>query len=444
MRIRLADGREEERLLDIFPWLISGSHVVSAVGAGGKTTFLWRLAGELTAAGKRVIVTTTTHMAWEEERPWAEIQRGKNAAEEGNSCISVSAQKLLREKINEWGYVFTGKRETTGEKISNPFPEDACCRWVTELTELADVVLVEADGSRRLPLKVPGKNEPVIPPATDLVVGVAGLSSLGELPEERCHRWELWDFQEQRITGRDLERLAVSLRGLRKGVDPGMKYFVLLNQADDERRLEAGMDVCRRLARRQIACGTARLQDRLGVILLAAGQGSRFGENKLLYPVEGIPMGKRALELLAELPAQKRAVVTCYEKMENWVGSLGISCVKNPHPELGISSSLRLGLGACTEMDGWLFMVADQPRLSLESVKRLIRCWQESPRGIAALSCGKQIGNPVIFSRRYRGQLLELRGDRGGKRVLNSHREDTLLVEVQPWELEDLDRKPES
>ena len=56
------------------------------------------------------------------------------------------------------------------------------------LCPLADLVLVEADGAKRLPLKVPRGNEPIIPDNTDLILCVSGLSAAGSLAAEKCFR----------------------------------------------------------------------------------------------------------------------------------------------------------------------------------------------------------------------------------------------------------------
>ena len=50
--------------------------------------------------------------------------------------------------------------------------------------------MIEADGAKRLPLKVPGEWEPVIPDFTDLVVGVIGMDAVGQMIRESCHRPE--------------------------------------------------------------------------------------------------------------------------------------------------------------------------------------------------------------------------------------------------------------
>lgn len=381
-------------------------------------------------------MTTTTHMAWENGRPWVEL----GLQMEGNHISPVSKERMSC-LLEQQGYAFVGHRMESGEKISNPFPEDERGEWVEELLELADVVLTEADGARRQPLKVPAAWEPVIPSCTSLVLGVMGLNCLGELPEHSCYGRERWKFQGEKITGEDLAALAISEQGLKKQVVPGMKYFVLLNQADQEDTRREGLRICRILKRNGVDCAVSRLRDRLGVILLASGASSRFGGNKLLYALDGQTMAEKALQLICSLPVQKRVTVTRYEAVRKAAQQRGCQVVWNDHVEKGISRSICLGLKCCGDMDGWMFLVCDQPWLKEESVGRLIRRWQESPRGIAALCHGDRTGNPVIFSQKYREELLQLNGDRGGKCVLRRHFQDVELVETASAELEDVDEK---
>ncbi|MFQ6803995.1 MAG: selenium cofactor biosynthesis protein YqeC [Lachnospiraceae bacterium] len=175
MRYWKPDHGQGERILELFPQLMGGRHVVSVTGAGGKTSLIWRLAEELRETGRRVVVTTTTHMAWEDGRDWVEAQT-ENGRLAGETLEQIGGL-LARDRC-----VFTGRR--AGEKIAGVL----CLRMETaggwsRLSALADVVLVEADGSRRHPVKVPAPWEPVIPPCTTLVAAVAGLSCLGQSPQ---------------------------------------------------------------------------------------------------------------------------------------------------------------------------------------------------------------------------------------------------------------------
>lgn len=181
---------------------------------------------------------------------------------------------------------------------------------------------------------------------------------------------------------------------------------------------------------------------KVGAILLAAGNSSRFGANKLLYEIEGNPLVQYSMEIISQLPFEQKIVVTQYPQVEQLAKRLGLSWVRNKNPELGISHSIHLGLEKQGDMDGWMFLVGDQPWLCRETVEKLLETFRESLRGIAAVRCGENIGNPVVFSRAYKKELEKLSGDWGGKKILLLHREDVEFVAAKPEELVDLDENP--
>lgn len=187
----------------------------------------------------------------------------------------------------------------------------------------------------------------------------------------------------------------------------------------------------------------------MDAILLAAGNSVRFGGNKLLYRLNGKPVYRYILELLDK---QKQAgvfghviVVSQYEEIFKDIRDNfpGIEAVKNPAPELGISSSIRIGLTYLERMpvhaQACLFTVADQPGMTEESLVKAVRFWQANTCGIVAASHKGQIGNPVIFAAKYYEELKRLEGDAGGKKVLRKHLDDTGLYEIPVCELADLD-----
>ena len=149
-----------------------------------------------------------------------------------------------------------------------------------------------------------------------------------------------------------------------------------------------------------------------------------------------------SMEIISQLPFEQKIVVTQYPQVEQLAKRLGLSWVRNENPELGISHSIHLGLEKQGDMDGWMFLVGDQPWLCRETVEKLLETFRESLRGIAAVRCGENIGNPVIFSRAYKKELEKLSGDRGGKKILLLHREDVEFVAAKPEELVDLDENP--
>ena len=201
------------------------------------------------------------------------------------------------------------------------------------------------------------------------------------------------------------------------------------------------------------------------MIVLAAGNSRRFGSNKLLYEIEGTPMYAHIFQQLVKVQVrinQYRAegrthttsygdgitvrisVVTQYEEIASAARVLGMKVLYNPHPEQGISSSLRIGLEDSLDADACLFTVSDQPWLTFETIESLVQTFVSSGKGIACVCSNGHLGNPCIFSKNYYRELLALTGDAGGKRVVAAHLDDTDLLEVSDRkELTDIDRRQE-
>lgn len=136
------------------------------VGAGGKTTLIHKQAAAFRAEGKRVFVTTSTHMFIEQD-----------------TVLSDDPDVILAE-LNRTGYVMAGLPE--GEKIRALSPQT-----YAKICAHADAVLVEADGSNRKPIKYPNSTEPVLPDNAEEIVVVCGLQALGKPLVEVSHRPDL-------------------------------------------------------------------------------------------------------------------------------------------------------------------------------------------------------------------------------------------------------------
>ena len=115
---------------------------------------------------------------------------------------------------------------------------------------------------------------------------------------------------------------------------------------------------------------------------MAAGLGRRFGGNKL---TQAAPDGVSLIECaLAAIPGEKLArvvVVTQYPEIEKLTKKYGFTSLENPHPEVGQSESIRIGLGALSDCDAVMFQVADQPKLQKETVAELIDFAQQRTPG---------------------------------------------------------------
>ncbi|MDD3346587.1 selenium cofactor biosynthesis protein YqeC [Oscillibacter sp.] len=222
----------------------------SLVGGGGKSTLLRCLTEEVAGASRSAVAVTTTR-----------ITRAQGAAAgvlvlSGGAAALEAALKIRRA-------VCAGTLCQDG-KLGPPEPEVLAAAY-----SLADWVLAEADGARRLPVKAPADHEPVLLPG-GFVIAVAGVSALGRPLCEICHRWELaakaLDVSpEERLTPQMLARLLTSERGQYKGVADPARFRVLLNQADAAP--EGAVETARAVRRALPGCRvvTAALRERNGI-----------------------------------------------------------------------------------------------------------------------------------------------------------------------------------
>ena len=168
--------------------------ITAVIGSGGKTSLLCQLAKELPG---RVLLCTTTHMIPPAHFPFAI----KAEAWEGVLCVGTPAD---------------------AGKITAPMQS------FEALSALADYILVEADGSKRLPLKAHAPHEPVIPPHCTQVITVVGASGINRPIEEAVHRPERFlELTGSWIATPEAVALALQREGL------GDK--ILIHQADTHR-----------------------------------------------------------------------------------------------------------------------------------------------------------------------------------------------------------------
>ena len=178
---------------------------------------------------------------------------------------------------------------------------------------------------------------------------------------------------------------------------------------------------------------------RLGCLIMAAGNASRFGANKLFAAYRG----KTFLELaLLAVPPQLFArvmVVSQYEPALGLARQYGFEAIQNCEPELGVSRTIQLGTQAMLDCDAILYMVADQPLLQPNSVCAVAERWMREPDTICGAAHNGVRGNPCIFPARFFPELTALEGDRGGSAVIRRHEDALTLFEISPDELRDVD-----
>lgn len=183
----------------------------------------------------------------------------------------------------------------------------------------------------------------------------------------------------------------------------------------------------------------------VAIVLLAAGDSRRFGENKLLTEVDGRLMYRHVTDEVNAMPEAcfaKKIVVSQYDEILKDLGKAGFETVKNNDSALGISHSVHLALDQIPEHYAVCFSVSDQPWLTRETIQGLVTAFRKNNEGMACVTCDGVDGNPVVFAPEYRNELLALSGDVGGKKVLLAHPEEvTRFLAKNPQELADVDEK---
>ncbi len=180
-------------------------------------------------------------------------------------------------------------------------------------------------------------------------------------------------------------------------------------------------------------------QPKLGCLVMAAGNASRFRNNKLAAQFQGKSLIRHALEAVPKELFSQVVVVTQYPEVEEMAKEFGFSAIHNSHPDYGISHTISLGTQAMAECDAILYMVSDQPLLVDASVERVVECWKAHPDKIVGAAHKGKRGNPCIFPREFFPELLDLKEDHGGNTIIRKHPEYLLTVEVAELELTDVD-----
>jgi probable selenium-dependent hydroxylase accessory protein YqeC len=231
---------------------------LSLVGAGGKTSLIFSLAGELAAQGHTLLVTTTTAMFHPDHGsppndPPSGWPYARTYDRPYDRLVIGNIQALCRSGEKTGQIVVAAKsHDPKTHKLKGYCPDVLTRVWESRVF---DYILIEADGSKRLPIKAPADHEPVIPLWTDMVIGCVGLDCLGRpLDAHTVHRPEHLAAVTGQPPGSILQQesilsLVASSQGLFKHTSQKMKKIVLLNKADTREHIQAGQALARRISR---------------------------------------------------------------------------------------------------------------------------------------------------------------------------------------------------
>ena len=376
----------------------SMAYVTAVVGAGGKTGYIREKAQKNALMGKKTAVMTTTHIL---EEPDSELIRYIGLPDQ---AVSQNARKLI------W----------PGDEIYR----QACLEY--------DEVLVEADGAKHYPLKIPAHYEPVIPENVSEIVVVMSGFALGRDFREICFREELADPDIRELTEKDpvvtrelVDRIARKYYTEpleRRFSDAKVSYFF-----HDEKKRE--------------------LKDvHILAVLMASGLSRRFGpENKLLAEFRGKKLYRYQLDALQAAAKNGLrmdiAVASCYDEILKESADLyaAIPLKNNDYAE-GISASIRTGAEYARKngYDAAAFFAADQPGFGADDTQRLLKEFVFSGRKMACAFCGHP-ANPAVFDKKLFPELAALGGDSGAMKLIKADPGDVHYYITDESKLKDID-----
>ncbi len=174
-------------------------------------------------------------------------------------------------------------------------------------------------------------------------------------------------------------------------------------------------------------------EPKLYATVLAAGQSRRFGSMKLLADFRGTALVARAIRAAEAVCGDRSLLVTGNEwrAVHEACQPLQGFMVINEHYAEGMSTSIAAAVRALPEdADGMLLILGDQPLVTADDLDRLITAWQGAPEHIVCSRFGEQLTPPTIFPRRLFAELLQLRGDRGARPVVERHADSVVRIEV--------------
>jgi molybdenum cofactor cytidylyltransferase len=190
-----------------------------------------------------------------------------------------------------------------------------------------------------------------------------------------------------------------------------------------------------------LEAGTTGKGEHLYAVVLAAGASTRFGSPKQLVRIGGRPLLHTIVARAAEVTGNALIVV-----LGSGAGQLAPllkhtagSVVVNRQWREGLASSIRTGIAHLpSTCAGALLVLADQPAVTSEDLRRLVGSWRRRPQCIAAALYAGTTGAPAIFPRSAFAELARLRGDAGARLVLRRNADRVLRVPMPSAEL-DLD-----
>lgn len=177
-------------------------------------------------------------------------------------------------------------------------------------------------------------------------------------------------------------------------------------------------------------------RSKIGAVILAAGASTRFGKPKQLAKFRGETLLAHAVSAATSAGCAPVVVVAGEHADDLKAALTSEACefVLNHEWREGIAASIRTGLQHLVttdhDLEAILFLACDQPLVSADNLRELIRRQETSGKSIVASAYAKTLGIPTLFARVRFPELLTLNGDRGAKELIFAHRDDVAAFDL--------------
>ena len=188
--------------------------------------------------------------------------------------------------------------------------------------------------------------------------------------------------------------------------------------------------------------------NKIGIIILAAGESKRMGSPKQLLQIEGKSLVHRTAEIALATDCYPVVMVIGANKPQiaPEIVDLPLTIIDNPMWHEGMSSSVKIGLAGVymtyKEVEAVIILVCDQPYLSVSLLERMVEIYTTKKPRLIACRYGEELGVPALFDRTLFEELLDLKGDKGAKPVLMKHLDEAHILQFEAGSI-DLDTPDE-
>lgn len=446
--------------------------IITAVGSNGKTTFCLNLCKELKKKEKTVFFTTTVKILPVNKKyefiditiPNTENKTEEKKGEVFPKMEITSFLLNLKKKLNNSGNVYVlGIYDNKIGKITSLSPE-----LLENISEKCDYMIIEGDGSKMKPLKGWKKTEPVYTKNTTKSVGILPINIIGDkITDINIHRMEEFlkiskGQKNETLTLNHLYNVIVHKNGL-------FQYalgerILILNCAERDKDKENALNLAEMIQNninfKDVKICVTSLKNReyykieenniikeknqnfsmpkISAIIMASGKSERMGTNKLLLEYRGMTFIENTLEKVLKENFYEFAIVVSDKKVkrkvQDYIKNLEtdekkIYIVDNKKSEKGQSESIKIGLKTLGKCDGYMFFSCDQPFLTSDTIKKILKNF--NPEKITIPEYNGKRSLPVIFGENFKEELLKLEGDTGGKTVISNHPDKIRTVEIE-------------